>query len=83
MLVSSGEFIGPIMYAIVLLISELSHLIIRLAQSQGRITTYDIVLATDANRNTIKKHLQKLTLSGQLLQYGVGRGVWYSLAWIS
>ena len=62
---------------------ELSLLIIELAQSQGRITTHDIVLATDANRNTIKKHLQKLTLSGQLIQHGAGRGVWYSLAGIS
>ncbi len=59
---------------------ELSLLIIELAQSQGRITTHDIVLATDANRNTIKKHLQKLTLRGQLIQHGAGRGVWYSLA---
>jgi Fic family protein len=58
---------------------ELSLHIIELAQRQGRITMADIVLSSGANRNTIKKHLVKLTHAGQLAQHGAGRGVWYGL----
>jgi predicted HTH transcriptional regulator len=58
----------------------LSLLIINFAKKQGRITINDVVLASDANRNTIKTHLRKLTQSGQIKQQGAGRGVWYGLA---
>jgi Fic family protein len=58
----------------------LSLLIIDLAKKQGRITINDVVLASDANRNTIKTHLRKLTQSGQIKQRGAGRGAWYGLA---
>ncbi len=57
----------------------LSLLIIELAKSQGRITINDVVLASQANRNTIKIHLRKLTHSGLIKQHGAGRGVWYGL----
>jgi Fic family protein len=57
----------------------LSLLIIELAKSQGRITINDVVLASQANRNTIKMHLRKLTYSGLIKQHGAGRGVWYGL----
>lgn len=55
----------------------LSLHIIELAQRQGRVTINEIVLASGANRNTIKAHLRKLVHAGQIQQYGAGRGVWY------
>jgi Fic family protein len=58
---------------------KLSLLIVDLASKQGRITMNDVVLASNANRNTIKTHLRKLTVAGHLEQYGAGRGVWYGL----
>jgi Fic family protein len=58
---------------------ELSLLIIELAKKQGRITITDIVLSSGANRNTVKKHLAKLSHAGVIVQHGVGRGVWYGL----
>ena len=58
----------------------LSLLIIELAKRQGRITINDVLLASEANRNTIKTHLRKLTHAGQIKQHGAGRGAWYGLA---
>jgi Fic family protein len=58
---------------------KLSLLIVDLAKKQGRITMNDVVIASNANRNTIKTHLRKLTLAGQIKQHGAGRGVWYGL----
>lgn len=58
----------------------LSLLIIELAKSKGRITVKEVVLSSGASRNTVKAHIQKLVQSGQIKQYGAGRGVWYSLA---
>lgn len=58
----------------------LSLQIIELAQKQGRITMNEIVLASGANRNTIKTHLRKLVQAEQLQQHGSGRGVWYGQA---
>jgi Fic family protein len=58
---------------------KLSLLIVDLASKQGRITMNDVVLASNANRNTIKTHLRKLTVAGHLKQHGAGRGVWYGL----
>jgi hypothetical protein len=39
----------------------------------------DVVLASNANRNTIKRHLRKITVTGQIKQHGAGRGTWYGL----
>ena len=58
----------------------LSLLIIDLAKKQGRITIQEVVLASEANRNTIKTHLRKLTQSGQIQRHVAGRGVWYGLS---
>lgn len=58
----------------------LSLLIVELAKSNGRVSMNDIVLASGANRNTVKIHLRKLVQNGQIKQYGAGRGVWYSLS---
>ena len=57
----------------------LSLQIIELAQKQGRVTMNDIVLASGANRNTVKIHLRKLAATRQLTQHGAGRGVYYDL----
>ncbi|MFM2075859.1 MAG: hypothetical protein RJB34_2164 [Pseudomonadota bacterium] len=58
----------------------LSLQIIELAQKQGRVTMNEIVLASGANRNTIKTHLRRLVQTGLLKQHGSGRGVWYGQA---
>jgi Fic family protein len=57
---------------------ELSLQIIELTKSRGRVTIRDIVTLTSANRNTIKKHLERLVADRYLGQHGIGRGVWYS-----
>lgn len=59
---------------------ELSLQIFEIVRQRGRITTQTAVQITTANRSTIKQHLQKLVLSGHLVQNGAGRGAWYSLA---
>ena len=56
----------------------LSLHIMELTQKQGRVTMNEIVIATAANRNTVKTHLRKLVQSGQIKQHGAGRGVWYA-----
>jgi Fic family protein len=58
---------------------ELSLKILELVKSRGRITIGDIVVLTDANRNTIKKHLEALVNDKHLQKHGVGKGTWYSL----
>lgn len=58
----------------------LSLLIVELIQKQGRITMSEVVIASQANRNTVKVHLRKLVEAGQITQHGSGRGVWYGLS---
>lgn len=58
---------------------ELSLQIVEMIRERGRSTMSEIVLATGANRNTIKHHLRKLVERGHLSQQGSGRGVWYEL----
>jgi len=58
---------------------ELSLQILELAKSRERIRISEAVTLTNANRNTIKKHLENLVASRHLEQHGAGRGVWYSL----
>ncbi|RPE12602.1 Fic family protein [Chitinophaga lutea] len=57
----------------------LSIQILELAKSRGRITISEIVLLTQANRNTVKKHLERLVSDHRLQQHGAGRGSWYAL----
>ncbi|MBN8676520.1 MAG: Fic family protein [Chitinophagales bacterium] len=59
---------------------ELSLHILELVKSRGRITISDIVTLTNANRNTIKKHLEALVDIKQLAQHGTGKGTWYSIS---
>lgn len=56
---------------------ELSVQILELARGQDKVTISQIVKLTQANRNTIKKHLQSLVSANHLIQNGVGKGTWY------
>ena len=56
----------------------LSEKIVELAQEHGRISIGFISTVLDANRNTVKKHVQQLVKIGQLVQHGKGRGTYYS-----
>lgn len=65
---------------ILISLPELSIQLLELTKARGRITVAEAVTLTQANRNTIKIHLKKLTEAGHLAQHGAGRGVWYGLA---
>jgi len=58
---------------------ELSLQILELIKSRGRVAVKDIVTITNANRNTIKKHLESLVEKNYLQQNGTGKGTWYSM----
>ena len=58
----------------------LSADILELAKEMGRITTSEVVMATKANRATVRKRLEELVRSQLLEQHGKGKGTWYSLA---
>ena len=56
---------------------ELSVQILELAKEHGKITIGQVVTITNANRNTVKKHLQSLVSANHLAQHGAGKGTWY------
>jgi len=56
---------------------DLSVQILEFAKDRDKITIGQIVKLTQANRNTIKKHLQSLVLANHLVQSGTGKGTWY------
>ncbi|MGI9228946.1 MAG: Fic family protein [Gammaproteobacteria bacterium] len=56
----------------------LSLQILELTRHHGRLTNAQIVAMTNANRNTVKKHLSALVASGHLEQHGNGKGTWYT-----
>ena len=58
---------------------ELSLQILELAKSRGRVTNSEIVTLTQANRNTVKKHLEAMVAAQHLQKNGTGKGTWYSL----
>ena len=58
---------------------ELSLQILELIRSRGRITNSEIVTITNANRNTVKKHLEAMVAAQHIQKNGVGKGTWYSL----
>lgn len=57
---------------------ELSLKILELVKSRGRLTISDVVVLTNANRNTVKKHLENLVETNQLVKHGKGKGTWYA-----
>jgi len=58
---------------------ELSLKILEIAKSRERITINEIVILTNANRNTIKKHLETLVKMNHLQKHGLRKGTWYTL----
>jgi Fic family protein len=60
-------------------IPELSQKIIELTKTKGRITIGEIHTLTNANRNTIKKHLESLVATKRLVKNGTGKGSWYGI----
>jgi Fic family protein len=58
----------------------LSLQLLELTKSRGRITIKDAVALTNANRNTIKKHIEYLVAKNHLQQKGIGRGTWYAVS---
>ena len=57
----------------------LSEKICNLANDHGRISVAFITNELQANRNTVKKHLQNLVKNGRLVKHGKGRGSYYSI----
>jgi Fic family protein len=57
---------------------SLSLKIENLAKDHCRVTVAFLTGELKANRNTIKKHLQKLVELGRLVKHGMGRGTYYS-----
>ena len=58
---------------------ELSVQVLKLLQSNQRLTIAQIVEATGANRNTLKKRLRELVDAQRIRQHGKARATWYSL----
>ena len=58
---------------------DTSLIIIEHIKQHGRVTLSEMVTLTGGNRNTLKKHFQKLVSMNQISRHGKGRGVWYSI----
>jgi predicted HTH transcriptional regulator len=58
-------------------LAPLSQELLSIVDSHGRITVWQAVALTGANRNTIKHHLKQLVTAGKLMPRGTGRGTWY------
>ena len=58
-------------------LAPLSERILGIVRDHGRVTVREAVAVTQANRNTIKKHLNQLVNTGRLARRGQGRGSWY------
>lgn len=58
---------------------DLSVQLLDLVRDRGKVTVLEAETTLGANRNTIKRHLQKLVSHGHLAKHGAGRGVWYTL----
>lgn len=60
-------------------IPKLSSQILKIIEEHGRLSVSEIESLTKANRNTLKKHLADLVLTGSLLRFGKGKGTLYTL----
>jgi Fic family protein len=58
----------------------LSRIILKIVKSREQSTISDLVKLTEANRNTIKKHLKSLVETRLTKKHGVKKGSWYSQA---
>lgn len=59
---------------------QLSQDILDLTRKHGRVTVSFLTTLLQANRNTVKKHVQQLNQAGKLVIHGKGRGVFYTLS---
>ena len=75
----AGATAAPDTDAMATTLPPLSAQILALAHRHGNLTNAQIVALTDANRNTVKKHLATLTATGRLTRHGKGKGAWYRL----
>ncbi len=57
--------------------TALQETILTLAMQHGRVTAGEILLATGANRNTVKDNLARLVQEGILQKHGQKRGTIY------
>lgn len=62
-----------------LYLPELSSQILQYIREHGRMTIGNMVDFSQANRNTLKKHLAELVKNRYILKYGKGRATWYTL----
>lgn len=60
-------------------VPELSAQILKYIREHGRMTIGTLADFSQANRNTLKKHLAELVKDGYILQHGKGRATWYTL----
>ena len=60
-------------------ISPLSRAILELAKKHQQISASDIRNVTNANKSTIKLHIQNLVKKGMLVKHGEKKGTWYSI----
>lgn len=63
-----------------LYLPELSSQILQYIREHGRMTIGNLSDLTQANRNTLKKHLAELVKDQYILKYGKGRATWYTLS---
>lgn len=61
------------------ILSPLGVQIIDFAQTQGRVTTRDMVRNYGASPNTVKVTFGNLVKKGLLVRHGAGRSIWYGL----
>jgi Fic family protein len=59
---------------------ELSVQILEFVRAHGRITISEAVIATGANRGTLKDHFKTLVENKHLAKHGQARATWYSLS---
>ncbi len=67
-------------HLLVMQLPSLSIQILQIIQARGKTSIADIVTITNANRNTIKKHLEKLVQVNRIQKHGVGKGTWYTIS---
>ena len=64
-------------HLMILSLPPLSVQILEMVKEHGHISLSQIVGISNANRNTVKKHLQALVAANHLAQHGIGKGTWY------
>jgi len=60
-------------------IPQVSATIISLLHEHGRLTISDFESKSAINRNTLKKYLSDLVVSGMIVRLGQGKSTWYTL----